>query len=304
MKKFFSTLSLLILPLLFASSAQAQDPCQPGFELIVEDDGNIICREINLRCPGGNDRGYVDNNNAHLCCPTQNQLVIYNDNTRVGACCGDNQVYTGVKPDGKCCPPKSVLNKDKQCIPAPPPSTCQGCPAQPPGACQLQAACGDNTKNGLQYGKCYQLLFPTGKQLGRGPPYGNDDMYTQDGHIQNIPYQVCKTATDCGTGAVQSTDSFYIKDLVGPASGAAPFGWMSNSLNGAHMTITTSANPADYGQFKGRTSCWSCKCVIQLTSMGYACPNVQPGITFWANPKINLKLQFLEIPCDGKFGFQ
>ncbi|KAJ8073564.1 hypothetical protein PM082_011842 [Marasmius tenuissimus] len=118
--------------------------------------------------------------------------------------------------------------------------------------------------------------------------------------LRNIPYKVCKTTDDCGTGAVKASDNFFMQDLIGPSAGSAAFGWGSE-LGGSHMTIT--ADPKKAGTFNGKTSCSSCKCVVQLTSLGYACPFDNPGVTFWPNPKVTLKLQFLEIPCSGKFNF-
>ncbi|KAG7096189.1 hypothetical protein E1B28_003639 [Marasmius oreades] len=300
MKNFFSTLPLLLLSFFLISGVRADGGCPDDYEPVVID-GEAVCEQIIHHCIGGEERRYLDSHNARLCCDPREQLVIYDEVSRAGVCCGFDQIYTGIKPNGKCCPPKSVLNAAGACIPEPLPSSCQGCPAQQPNACQLGVACGNAANNGLQFGKCYQLLFANGHQLGRGVSYGTPDMYTQDGYIQNIPYQICKTPTDCGTGPVANMQDFYVKDLVGPADGSAPFGW-SNSLNGAHMTITTSNNIVDLAHFNGRTSCSSCKCVVQV-SASYACPAIQPGITFWANKKVTLKLQFLEIPCTGKFNF-
>ncbi|KAL0577771.1 hypothetical protein V5O48_004229 [Marasmius crinis-equi] len=296
MKGFFT--ALLLLPFLFAA-AQDADDCPPGTELVQLENGEWRCRSTTIVCLGGDERQYTDiPSGAHLCCLPGNPLVIYDKDTRQGVCCGAEQVYAGTPPNGKCCPKGQIL-KDGECVPAPPPSTCQGCPAQPPGACQLKTACGDSTNNGLQFGKCYQLHLPNGKQLGRGVGAAVDQ-YTQDGFIQNIPYKVCKTTDDCGTGAVKATDNFFVQDLIGPSDGSKAAGWGSEK-GGAHMQLTTDVKAA--GVFNGKTSCSSCKCVVQLTSLGYACPFDNPGMTFWPNPKVTMKLQFLEIPCDGKFNF-
>ncbi|KAG7096190.1 hypothetical protein E1B28_003640 [Marasmius oreades] len=221
MTSFFSTLPLLLLSFLLISGVQADGGCPDGYEPIILD-GEAVCEQIIHKCIGGEERRYVDSHNARLCCDPREQLVIYDEVSRAGVCCGFDQVYTGTKPNGKCCPPKSVLNKDGACIPEPIPSSCQGCPAQQPNACQLRVACGDAANTGLQFGKCYQVLLPNGHQLGRT----STDTYIQGGDIQNIPYQVCKTPTDCGTGPVATLQDFYVKDLVGPADGSAPFGWV------------------------------------------------------------------------------
>ncbi|KAL0058393.1 hypothetical protein AAF712_014932 [Marasmius tenuissimus] len=297
MKAFLSV--LLLVPFLFAV-AQDEDACPPGFEKYIDEDtGEEFCRRITDVCPIG-EKPYFDKaSNAHLCCKADSQVVIYDEKTNEGVCCGPNQAYAGTPPNGKCCP-KGQIFRDGNCVPAPPPSGCQGCPAQPPGACQLKAACGDIVNNGLEFGKCYQILLPNGRQLGRGTSPSTIDTYTQDGYIQNIPYKVCKTTDDCGTGVVKASDNFFMQDLIGPSAGSAAFGWGSE-LGGSHMTIT--ADPKKAGTFNGKTSCSSCKCVVQLTSLGYACPFDNPGVTFWPNPKVTLKLQFLEIPCSGKFNF-
>ncbi|KAG7096214.1 hypothetical protein E1B28_003666 [Marasmius oreades] len=304
MKNSFSTLPLLLLSFLLISGVQADGGCPDGYEPIILD-GEAICEEIIHRCVGGEERRYVDSNNARLCCDPREQLVIYDEESRAGVCCGFDQIYTGIKPNGKCCPPKSALNKDGACIPTPTPSSCQGCPAQQPGACQLKVTCGDATTSGLQFGKCYQLLYPNGQQLGRGAFNAEHiDQYAQGGYIQNIPFQICKAPTDCGTGPVRAVDKFYLKDLIGPADGSATYGWIGwPGFSGNHMVLTTSNTPADINQFQGKTSCSSCKCVVQLRAVGPACPAIQPGITIQLNKKVTLKLQFLEVPCNGKFNF-
>ncbi|KAK1229946.1 hypothetical protein PQX77_006975 [Marasmius sp. AFHP31] len=314
MKAFLS--ALLLVPFLFAA-AQDEDACPLGFEKYIDEDtGEELCRRITDVCPIGETRYFDKASNARLCCKADSQVVIYDEKTSEGVCCGPNQAYAGTPPNGKCCPKGQIL-RDGNCVPAPPPSGCQGCPAQPPGACQLKAACGDSVNNGLEFGKCYQILLPNGRQLGRiGTPLANT--YTQDGYIQNIPFKVCKTTADCGTGAVKAIDNFFVQDLIGPSDGSATSGWcfpkystspwtglilnqMGSEVGGSHMTITT--DPKKAGTFNGKTSCSSCKCVVQLTSLGYACPFDNPGVTFWPNPKVTLKLQFLEIPCSGKFNF-
>ncbi|KAK7054454.1 hypothetical protein VNI00_003652 [Paramarasmius palmivorus] len=285
-------------------SALAQEECPLGYDPVEfpPGSGNIQCRKIETRCPIG-QRPYKNPvTNADSCCPDGSQLVIYDEKANTGACCGEDQYYAGIKPNGKCCA-KGETVQDGKCVPVPPPSSCQGCPSQPAGACALKSACGDSDNTGLKFGSCYQLLFPNGQQLGRGVGAAVDQ-YTQDGYLQNIPFKVCKAPAtgDCGTGPVKSvTDAFVIQDMLGPAGTSGGTGWMDNKNGGGHMQLTT--NPADARTFHGKTSCSACKCTVQLTSMGYACPAIQPGITFWANPKVTLKLQFLEIPCNGKYSF-
>ncbi|KAK7054455.1 hypothetical protein VNI00_003653 [Paramarasmius palmivorus] len=308
--KFFS-LAFFLLPFLLV--AAQDDDCEPGWEAVEfpPDSGNIICRRTEIRCPLQQEPYKNAETNADSCCPISQQLVIYDKDSKKGVCCGADQVYRGTAPNGKCCA-KDLILKDGKCVPAPPPSACPSCPSAPPGACALQAACGDGSSNGLKFGSCYQVLFPSGGQLGRGVTYGttlHPDMYSENGYIQNIPYRICKAATgDCGTGPVKAADStgangddFVIEDGLGPAGGPATKGWLNNANGGGHMEITTA--PANARVFRARSSCSGCKCTVQLISSGFACPGTQPGITWWDNPKVTLKLQFLEIPCSGKYNF-
>ncbi|KAL0571320.1 hypothetical protein V5O48_010642 [Marasmius crinis-equi] len=310
-----------ILPFLLFN---AQAACPPGSKSVEDPagSGNFRCETITWTCDGGDARSYVSSvSNADLCCPPSQDLVIYDKNTRVGVCCGPDQSYAGIAPNGKCCPKGQILSTDGKCI-VPPGGNCPSCPNQPTGACRLQLACGDSTTtNGLKYGSCYQMTFPNtnGAQLGREP----DGTYISEGHIQNIVYKICQSATGaCGTGPVKPTDAFYIEDDVGPAmdtNGAKS--WilttiavnllltppqLLNSPASQAITITTDASKA--AQFKGTTSCSSCACVIALTGVGKGMGYIgdrpdQPEIAFYTNPKIALDMQFAEVPCDGIFNF-
>ncbi|KAG7087868.1 hypothetical protein E1B28_013806 [Marasmius oreades] len=120
MKKSLSTLPFLLLSFFLTSAIQAQDECPEGFEKITLPDGEVVCQLIYRQCIGGNKWKFVDSQarGTRLCCYSTSQLVIYDNQTRVGVCCDEGKVYMGTKPDGKCCPPNSVLNADKECIPA------------------------------------------------------------------------------------------------------------------------------------------------------------------------------------------
>lgn len=164
----------VLLPFLLAAVQAQNDGCPPG-SVAKEDPpgtGNIVCATVVTVCPGGTDRNYVNaQSNANLCCPTAQELVIYDQNTRVGVCCGADQTYAGNAPKGKCCPKGQILGTDGKCT-NPPDGLCPSCPNQPVGVCRLQKACGDaTTTNGLKYGACYQMTFPNtgGHQLGREP---------------------------------------------------------------------------------------------------------------------------------------
>jgi hypothetical protein len=95
-------------------------------------------------------------------------------------CCTVGQYYATNTQGGKCCPDGYVLNMD----------TCEknvtvsqpGCtPHVCAGPCTLSPVCGDGKTNGLNYGSCYVMTFPDGKQLGRRR---DDWNYEKDGYIQ------------------------------------------------------------------------------------------------------------------------
>ncbi|KAF9262580.1 hypothetical protein L218DRAFT_960043 [Marasmius fiardii PR-910] len=286
--------------------AKAQPPqCGPNETLIEDPPGNFQCESVIVACPGDgttpeSKRDYHDTATSKFkCCPTARQLVIYDQNSRVGVCCDAGKVYLGNAPNGLCCLPGQLLQGGK-CVDPPPPGPPQGCPSQPNNVCNLIKACGDTNANGLQYGSCYQVAFPDGSGFGRGSDAA-PNQYKMGGHVQNIPFKICKTTTDCGTGTVQAADSFYIQDsigLVGDATGAVT--WLSNAVNPNLVTATNTA--AQAGQFKGQTSCAACKCVVSLTgsTAGLSLRGDQGnyGVSFLGNKQSVVDLQFSQVPCD------
>ncbi|KAG7093255.1 hypothetical protein E1B28_006938 [Marasmius oreades] len=303
--QYLSIITALLPFLLFA--VQAEDGCDPGWRAVEDPagSGNFVCEMDVIQCLGGPDRGYVNaETNAHHCCGPTQELVIYNQQSRVGVCCGVDQNYAGIAPNGKCCPKGQVLATDGTCT-NPTNGNCPSCPNQPVGVCRLQRACGDaTTTNGLKYGSCYQMTFPNsdGNQLGREP----GGAYISEGHIQNVIYKICQTAAACGTGPVKPTDAFVIQDTVGPEqdpNGATS--WIGNAANGAAISMVTAA--ANAAQFHGTTSCSKCTCVVSLTGvgkgLGYIGADTQPQIAFFANPRVALDMEFAEMPCDGVFNF-
>ncbi|ESK97390.1 hypothetical protein Moror_17821 [Moniliophthora roreri MCA 2997] len=304
----FLPLFTSLLPLVLTSlRVHAQAPqCPPGTTAVErpQGTGRFVCEQVIITCPL-DTRPYVDEkSNANSCCPKGQDLVIYDKETLVGVCCGADQSYTGNPPKGKCCGKGEVLGSDGKCV-KPSCSGCKSCGSQPDNVCRLQLACGDTTTNGLKFGSCYQVIFPNtdGKQLGREPENQNN-IYIQEGHIQNIIYKICKTTADCGTGPVKPTDTFVIEDEVGaPQDDKSVKGWLNNAANG--IAFTTAA--AQAGQFKGTTSCSGCSCVVSLTGVnrgvGYMGDAAQPQINFYTNPKVALDMQFAEVPCDDVFTF-
>ncbi|KAF9260907.1 hypothetical protein L218DRAFT_1002224 [Marasmius fiardii PR-910] len=104
--------SALLLSVLSANGLPQDNECPPGYELVEISPGDFICQKIVVDCVGGADRRYVDpTSGGTLCCPTGNPLIIYDQTTRVGVCCGANQVYIGDPPNGKCsdCPEGQAL---------------------------------------------------------------------------------------------------------------------------------------------------------------------------------------------------
>ncbi|KAG7096213.1 hypothetical protein E1B28_003665 [Marasmius oreades] len=249
----------------------------------------------------GPERIYVNaESNAQHCCSPGQDLVIYDQKSRVGVCCGVDQDYAGIAPNGKCCPQGQILGADGKCT-NPPGGNCPSCPNQPVGACRRQRACGDVKTNGLKYGSCYEMTFPNsgGKQMGRDWP---SDTYIPDGHVQNIIYKICQSTDGaCGTGPVKPTDTFVIEDKVGNEGDTTDVqSWIGNgAVNGASLALTTIATKA--AQFQGTTSCSKCTCVVALTGVGRGL-STRDGdpvhIAFSPNPRVTLDMEFTELPCD------
>ncbi|KAK7054447.1 hypothetical protein VNI00_003645 [Paramarasmius palmivorus] len=297
-----------------ATTLRAQVDCPTGTQPVQDKDGNWWCQTTDITCPGGASRAYfktLETLDTVWCCPSARQLVIYDDQTKIGVCCDTGKVYVGDKPNGLCCNPGEIIQDGKCAVPPPPPppGPGEGCPSQPNNACRLRKACGTAESNGLKYGTCYQISFPSlgNYQLGRGY---NDrpNEYTQRGFVQNIPFKICKSTTDCGTGAVATADTFVIEDQIGPLDNAAGAKGWSNAADPNMVAITTTA--ASAGQFKGQTSCSACKCVVSLTGatqgltlngalsqeevfgtgLGYR-------LSFRPNKGASVDLVFSEVPC-------
>ncbi|KAG7091396.1 hypothetical protein E1B28_010433 [Marasmius oreades] len=316
MKGLLLSASLLLSVLLAKAQPPAGDPppadqCPNGTWHLVENpvgSGEWEWECKSLACPGDTadaKRNYYNSvtDTVFRCCPTTRQLVIYDQASRVGVCCAAGLVYLGTAPNGQCCTPGQIL-QDGKCadpptIPQGPP---EGCPSQPNNVCKLKKACGTAAANGLQYGSCYQITFPIeqGPQLGRGTDAAVNQ-YKMGGHIQNIPFKVCKTTADCGTGAVQATDTFYIQDQIGLAGdGTAAVAWLDNAAAPALISAVNAVATA--GQFKGQTSCSACKCVVSLTgaASGLAMRGDQTNsaLTFIPNKQSFVDLEFSQVTCD------
>ncbi|KAK7436894.1 hypothetical protein VKT23_018914 [Stygiomarasmius scandens] len=264
--------------------------------------GDWKCQMVDTICPGV-QRDYIDAETGQSrCCGTAKKLVILEKRSRRGICCEANQIAQG----NNCVNPNHSDDNHHNGNGPTDNGSCsngRGCPRQPSGACALRAACGNSTHIGLEYGHCYNLVFSDGHQLGRGR-FGATNEYIQDGYVQNIPFKVCKSTTDCGTGSVQNDDNFFLQDLLGsPDDPNALPGW-NNAPGGMHTSMTI--DPSTAGKFKGKSACSAnCKCIMRLSGnpggLGFACPATQPGITFWQNRQVTLDLQFVEVPCDGDF---
>ncbi|KAL0576998.1 hypothetical protein V5O48_004980 [Marasmius crinis-equi] len=292
--------------------AKAQTECPPGFRRVEDPPGNFNCVKIDDSCPGTN-RDYHDTvgGDLHCCNPSSRALVIYDEVNRVGVCCAVGQVYAGNAPNGLCCNPGQIV-KDGKCTDPPPPGPPTGCPAQPSNACRMKKVCGNADASGLQYGTCYQISFPTGKQeqLGRGYLDTNPHRYRMGGNVQNIPFKICKTPTACGTGPVAAGDTFAIQDQLGLTTDAASAKVWNNAVTtnaAAPVYMVGAADGTTAGRFKGQTSCSGCKCVVSLTGAtnGLTLRNENEatsiglyGLTFIPNKNAFVDLQFSEIPCD------
>jgi len=288
--------------------------CAEDEKLVNDEFGDPQCRKetVTVRCPGGDASKYFDKEKGRQrCCLPPNKLHIFNDNTKSGICCPAGQYYATNSQGGKCCPIDHILKMGNCEMPPRPdipdvqhivskPSKCT--PPVCAGPCALSPVCGNERTNGLNYGSCYVMTFPDGKQLGRRR---DDWNYEKDGYIQDIPFKVCKTPTDCSKfDAVPPDGSFYLEDqLGGIRDPKGTKGWINNAHNGNHLSMTGQSTQA--GQFQGRASCANGQCAIQLFGgpegggLTYACPVQNPGITFWPNRKVGIKIQFAEVPCEG-----
>jgi len=288
----------LLLTLVNVLTAFAADGCGPNEKLVTDEYGDQLCRSevVKIRCLGGDHHRFYDERvGRERCCPPGDNLHISNAHTKAGVCCPKGEILN----NGKCEKPRGPAPPPEPLVPPP---QCHCTPRVCAGPCTLTPVCGDEKYNGLDYGSCYVLTFPDGKQLGRRR---DDWHYEKDGYIQDIPFKVCKAATDCSKhGPVGTYEPFYLEDqLGGLRDPKGEKGWLNNAYNGNHLSMTSNPNLA--GQLKGKSSCANGECAIQLYGgpdgggLAYACPVEKPGVTFWANKKIGVKIQFAEVPCDG-----
>jgi hypothetical protein len=163
--------------------------------------------------------------------------------------------------------------------------------------CHGKVACPTETDLGIQYGKCYVLSFPDGKQLGRQP----NRAYEKAGRWQDIPFKVCSSTFDCKAGVpVGLKDSFSLQDQLGiPEDTAVTKGWINNFSGGSHKAFTP--DKAQAAIFKGRPGCIGDGCSICINTdpkgLTIACPDALPGLTSVNNPNYCQRMIFEEVQC-------
>jgi len=178
---------------------------------------------------------------------------------KTGSCCGAIGHSWKVDPvsgKGSCCTSDKIFD-GSQCIvpkvpdpqPTPCPSHC-GAPGPKVAFCHGKIACPTETDLGIEYGKCYVLYFPDGKQLGRQV----NRAYEKNGRFQDIPFKICSPTFDCAaTGPVKLKDGFSLQDQLGiPEDATGAMGWMNNYSGGSHKIYTS--DKATAAVFKGQSS--------------------------------------------------
>lgn len=159
-----------------------------------------------------------------------------------------------------------------------------------------QLICGDacGMNNGLQYGRCYHLIFPeSGQRVGRSPP--SWDRYVEGGVLSNIVYKICNLTSPsaCGDRPVQTSENFYIQDLFNPES----VQWLGANPNGYVERVTGAAAI----QFWGKTSRLGCHCTVLLGPL-YKVPDASSQLNNLVYDNMSganegLDLLFDEVAC-------
>ncbi|KAI3621382.1 hypothetical protein WG66_000014 [Moniliophthora roreri] len=114
--KFTMKFLLVAVFLRFLLSVQAKVECEPGAEPMQLLTGGWRCKRTIIES-GGPDRLYhtsMDKLDIVRCCPAYRQLVVFDEETRIGQCCGREKVYLGDVPNSECCLEGEVL-KDGEC---------------------------------------------------------------------------------------------------------------------------------------------------------------------------------------------
>jgi hypothetical protein len=232
------------------------------------------------------------------CCPTD-QKWSYDATSKTGGCCGavgHAWKYNAASSKGSCCTTDKIFDGANCVTPITPvPDPCPGKPAV--AFCHGKVACPTETDLGIQYGKCYVLSFPDGKQLGRQP----NRAYEKAGRWQDIPFKVCSSTFDCKAGVpVGLKDSFSLQDQLGiPEDPTGAQGWINNFSGGSHKAFTP--DKAQAAIFKGRPGCIGDGCSICINTdpkgLTIACPDALPGLTSVNNPNYCQRMIFEEVQC-------
>ncbi|CAL3972977.1 unnamed protein product [Diplocarpon coronariae] len=275
---------------------------------------------------------------ARCCDPEAEVESWYDESKGIGGCCPKGHVFlpssTGRGASGGCCIPGYSFD-GSQCIPPkreperpvnPPPqkpiggehphTSCQ-CPKLPaPGTgaalcpqCQDKPFCPGVDADGIptigiEFGKCYVLYWPDGKQLGRSRDGGGQ--YNSKPHFADLPFKICSSEFNCKPGGpVRVHEPWTMKDTMQVGHHTWTDGrdaWVSK--NQVHERVVD--NKAHASSFSGMPSCLDGKYGICMDGfekgLGSACPVEDKGI--WSgipNTKTCTRFIFKEINCYDTF---
>jgi hypothetical protein len=116
----------------------------------------------------------------------------------------------------------------------------------------------------VQYGHCYVLSFPDGREIGANR---ENNIYTPGGLFQDRPFRVCKSTNDCSLGDnVPYKGRFYLEDQIGMHNDQeGRMGWVSAHEKGSRMRFTLESNGAT--EYEGVMKCAEPGCPIRLSGV-------------------------------------
>ena len=116
----------------------------------------------------------------------------------------------------------------------------------------------------VEYGRCYTLSFPGGKEIGSNR---ENNIYTPGGLFQDRPFRVCKSTNDCSFGGnVPHKGRFYLEDQIGMHNDRnSRMGWITTHEKGSKMKFTLETNEAT--EYEGIMECGEPGCPIRLSAV-------------------------------------
>jgi hypothetical protein len=116
----------------------------------------------------------------------------------------------------------------------------------------------------VQYGHCYLLSFPDGREIGANR---ENNVYTAGGLFQDRPFRVCKSTNDCSSGGyIPYRGIFYLEDQIGMHNDhEGRMGWVATHEKGARMKFTL--NHGEAAQYEGAMKCAEPGCPMRLSGV-------------------------------------